>query len=190
MPQHRQLAWPNYFIAASLVIVPLYDTLTTILPVHMAETRWRYGAFGLISAAFLLPTVGFMVAFWTANFFAHRRFQRVLASVALVIVVVVLALMGLFVLDVLQVRSAFAPRAITAFKVATVSAFIKGLLLIVPMTGMAVSAFRAAKPARAGRTKRGTGIIMAGARPTPAVPVAAPVVLVDGARESDDQPVT
>ena len=189
MPQHRQLAWPNYFIAASLVVVPLYDMLTTILPTHMAEARWRYGAFGLISAAFLLPTVGFGVAFWTANFFAHRRFQRVLASVALIIVVVVLVLMGLFVLDVLQVRSAFAPRALTAFKVATASAFIKGLLLIIPMTGMAVSAFRAPKPVRAGKTVRGKGIIMGGARPAPAVS-AVPDALVDGVAASDDRPVT
>jgi hypothetical protein len=55
---------------------------------------------------------------------------------------------------------------------------------------MAVSAFRAPKTVRAGKTTRGTGIVMGGARPMRTAPAAGPVVLVDGATEGDDQPVT
>src|SRR5690348_7793177 len=106
----RQTAWPNYLVAACLILFPLYEVVAnSLLPIQVHEARWRFTAFGLLSPSLLLITVGVMMAFWVAHTFEHRTVQGVLGIGSLFVAVIIFGLTCLFALDVLQVRSGVRP---------------------------------------------------------------------------------
>jgi hypothetical protein len=145
MLQQRQIAWPAYFVAASLSIIPPVDTVLQIVPLRLGDPRWRFGAFGLLSNAMMIPMVGLLIAFVVSSYFEHRVFQRILGVIAAAIAAAALIGLGLFALDVLQVQGDVKPTGRTAFYVAGSTASIKAILGIMTLTGFAWTAFRAPK---------------------------------------------
>jgi hypothetical protein len=165
MPQSRQLSFPGYLVAFALMLLPLMDALLQVLPIRIHEARWRFGTFGLMSNALLIPLFGIWFALALAAYFDHRRFQRVLAFVCFVTAVVALGLLAIFALDALQVRSQVrgAP-AQFAFNVASVVATFKCLLATLGLVALGIAGLRGPKPA--GNPKSGsTGGLVMGTKP-------------------------
>lgn len=162
MLQQRQIAWPAYLVAASLSIIPPVDTVLQIIPFRLGDPRWRFGAFGLLSNAMMIPMIGLLIAFVVSSYFEHRTFQRILGVVAAVVGVAALIGLGLFALDVLQVQRDVKPTGRIAFYVAGSTASIKAILGIVTLSGFAWTAFRAPKKQKQATPAPGAMIIGGG----------------------------
>jgi hypothetical protein len=160
MSQPRQLSAPAYLTALTLVLLPLVDGFLQVLPIRVHDPRWRFGTFGLMSNALMIPLLGLFVALAAAVAFDHRRFQRVLGVVAFVTALVVLVLLAVFGLDALQVRSQIKPPAQFAFNVAGIMATAKSLLAIVGLVAVGVAGFRGVKPSRETKVARSSELIM------------------------------
>ena len=158
MEKHRYLAWPTYVVAFSLSIIPPFDALMQVLPTHPGDPRWRFGFFGLMSNALMLPLVGLLLAFVGASYFEHRRFQKILGAIACLIAVATLAMLGLFALDALQVRGQVKATASLAYNVTALSAAMKALIGIVSLGAFGVAALKAPKIKR--QPSRGAGVVI------------------------------
>jgi hypothetical protein len=143
-----------------------------LLPLHWEEPRWRFAAFGLISASLLIVTVGVTIALWVADAFEHRSLQRILGVDAILLAAALVALVCLFALDAVQVRSGVRAEAAAAFRTASVMAAARALTCAVALAGLGIAALRVTKAARvaeaqrSGRAAKGTVPLVAGGRPT------------------------
>src|SRR5215813_3830534 len=99
MVQTRQLSAPAYLTALVLIGVPLLDVTTQILPVRLHDVRWRFGTFGLVSGALLIPLLGLLIALFASVLLDHRRLQRVIGTLSLIAGVATIAFVGVFALD-------------------------------------------------------------------------------------------
>jgi len=163
MIQQRHVAWPTYLVAFSLSVIPPIDALMQVLPLRVHDPRWRFGFFGLMSNALMLPLLGLFIAFVAASIFEHRRFQRILGILAGVIAAIALGMLCLFALDALQVRPDVKAAAQLAFTVASFTAVMKSLLGIITLSAFTIAALRAPKPARERQTSKSGSYIVGNA---------------------------
>lgn len=82
-----------------LVVVPLGGIVPEILPFRLAETDWRFGAFGFFLSALTLPAIGLVACLIAALLRGSSRASKATAVVALVIAVVALVVLPLFLRD-------------------------------------------------------------------------------------------
>ncbi|MEO7455454.1 MAG: hypothetical protein ABIY52_04280 [Gemmatimonadaceae bacterium] len=128
MNNHRQLAPAAYLVAALLVFIPLYDAATSLYPFNVASSQWRFGAFGLLSNALMLPASGALIAVAAAAAFMQPRMLRFLGIVSWVAVVVIVLSMVLFALDAVQSRRLIRADMQLSYMVATATALVKLVL--------------------------------------------------------------
>ena len=162
MAQHRQLATPAYLVAFALICIPPFDAMMQVMPARIHDPRWRFGAFGLMSNAFILPMAGVLLAYMVASLFDHRRFQKVLAVISLAVSLATLALLALFALDMLQIHQDVKPAAQLAFKVASSTALLKAMLTILTLGAFAYAGFRAPKIPKVAKNQRVNTLIIGG----------------------------
>lgn len=122
---NRLLLAAGYGLAASLVLVPLSDTIVQVLPIHLGTAQWRFGAVGVASNGLVIPLLGLALACGIAFFAGHRRTLRVLSVLAGVGVLLLIFMSGTFVLDVLQVRRQMRLEAQTNVEAASAHALLK-----------------------------------------------------------------
>jgi hypothetical protein len=159
MSLRRQLTTPVYLVAFALVLIPTIDAMTQMIPIRIHEARWRFGAFGIMSNAILLPTVGLLLAFAAAVTFEHRRLQRVLGIASLAIGAVAACALVLFGLDALQVRQQFQPGAQLAFRVASTAAVAKAFLGILILGAFGLASLRGPRAPRREKAQRGDIVV-------------------------------
>jgi hypothetical protein len=123
----RQFARVAYFVGALLLVVPVVDVIVALLPITVTNARWRFGAVGLLSNAFILPLAGLLILGVTAVTSQHRRLLRALSVIAWVVCALSLGLIGMFALDALQTQAGIDPQRIFAFRMATSIGMLKML---------------------------------------------------------------
>ena len=173
MIQQKQLAWPAYLVAVALCVIPPFDAVMQVLPPRMGDARWRFGSFGLLTNALLVPLLGLLIAMFAASFFEHRRLQRVLAVITGIVALLVLGALGMFALDALQVRGTVPSKAQLAFTVASLTASVKALLSTATLIAFTWAGFRIPKPRR----------------PAPAVSGSNPLIIATAAKTVRETPV-
>ena len=125
---NRHLARAAYVVGFALILIPMFDAGTSILPLRFAESRWRYGSIGLLSNSLLIPMAGVLIVFAVANAYGHRVALRALGGVAAVSSLLCLGAIVTFVLDALQSQSGVIAEAHTAYIVASSTAAVKLLI--------------------------------------------------------------
>jgi len=138
----RHFAWPAYLVSATLILIPVFDSLMTLYPWRLGEARWRFGAVGLLSNALLLPLAGVLLAFLTSWWLQHGTTRRIIAIASLVAAAVCVAVVGLFTLDALQTRATVAATMHLSFDVASITAAVKTLLAATTLFAVGISARR------------------------------------------------
>src|SRR3954467_63008 len=103
MAPSRTLAMPTYLVAFALIVIPPFDTIMQLMPLRPGDPRWRFGAFGLLSNAMMIPLVGLLLAFVAATIFEHVRTRQLIGIVSLLVAFGVVGLFVLFGLDALQI---------------------------------------------------------------------------------------
>jgi len=137
MLQNRRIVWPAYLVAFSLSIIPPIDAVMQTMPIRFGETRWRWGVFGLLSNAMMIPMIGLLIAFVVATVFEHRVFQRVLGALSTAFAVGTLAGLCMFALDSLQLHRDVKPAMALAFNVACTTGGLKAVVGILTLAGFA-----------------------------------------------------
>jgi len=162
VPDDRHvLAVPTYLVAFSLACIPPFDAAMQLLPLQIGQPRWRFGAFGLVSNAFMLTLAGFLVAFVASAVFEHRRTHRVLGFVALFGAILTTVGLLLFALDALQVQRDVTVAARLAFRVASITAAAKATLAIVTLFAAARASRRTGDATRARVVQPPDGLLVA-----------------------------
>lgn len=169
MLENRRIVWPAYLVAFSLAVIPPIDALMQTMPIRFGETRWRWGAFGLLSNAMMIPLIGFLIAFVVATVFEHRVFQRVLGAIAAMIGVGTLIGLGMFALDSLQLHKDVTPKMALAFNVACTTGGLKAMIGMLTLFGFAWTSFTGPKR----KAQPATGGMMIGRQRKPAAAPAA-----------------
>lgn len=157
MLQSRQLAWPSYLVAISMMVIPMADSWTTLFPWNVGDARWRFAAVGLISNALMIPLAGLLIAFVVAW---HREQRGVLRTVGIVgftgALLCLLAIVS-FGLDSLQTRAQVNPQMRLSFNVASITAAVKTLLAGATFLAFGFSGWRAAKKSQARKSSGAAG---------------------------------
>jgi hypothetical protein len=170
MAQQRQFATPTYLVALTLVLVPITDVIMQVLPFRLQDPKWRFGFFGLMSNAMMVPLLGLLIAFTAAQLFDQRVLQRVLGVLSIVIGVLFVGLFVIFALDALQVHNDVKPAAQLAFKVASATAATKALLGIVTLGTFGMAAIRGSRGALRRASQTGVPVIVSAKRSSTALP--------------------
>jgi hypothetical protein len=134
----KRLAPATYLVGFALFCIPLADAITSTLPAHVHEARWRFGAVGLVSNAILFPALGALIVLSAAMIFDHHRARRGLGVVALVVAVLCVAALGIFVLDAVQTHVGVRANLQLSFAMASTTAALK--LVIATATFAALGA--------------------------------------------------
>ncbi len=100
----RPLLLAVYPVAALVVVTPLFDLVSSALPLQPGSTQWRYGFLGLLGNFILTPLLGAVMASFAAAALDQRKVLKVLSTLYAVISAALLAAMAFFILDVLQLR--------------------------------------------------------------------------------------
>ncbi|MEO5817351.1 MAG: hypothetical protein ABIT20_18935 [Gemmatimonadaceae bacterium] len=131
MNNYRQLAPGAYLVAFVLVFIPLFDASLSLAPWNLVSSQWRFGAFGLLSNALMIPASGALIAVATAIAAGHVRVAKVLSILCWITVAVLVLATVLFSLDAMQSRRMIRPEMALSYYVASATAmgkFILGLL--------------------------------------------------------------
>jgi hypothetical protein len=134
MNNYRQLAPGAYLVAFVLVFIPLIDASLSLAPWNLANSQWRFGAFGLLSNALMIPASGALIAVATAIAAGQVRVAKVLAILCWFTVAVLVLSTVLFALDAMQSRRMIRPEMALSYYVASATAMAKlglGLLTFV-----------------------------------------------------------
>lgn len=170
MLQNRRIVWPAYLVAFTLAVIPPVDALMQTMPVRLSETRWRWGAFGLLSNAMMIPMIGLLIAFVVAIAFEHRVIQRVLGVIAAVIGACTLIWLCMFALDTVQLHRDVKPAMALAFNVACTTGALKALIGIVTLAGFTWAGFSG--PKRKAQPATNSMMLGGSKKSTPAMPSA------------------
>ena len=128
MNNYRQLAPGAYMVAFLLFVIPFFDAILGLAPFNLGSSQWRFGAFGLLSNALMLPASGALIAVATAVILGHTRAQRAFSIISWLAVVTILVSTVLFSLDAIQSRRLIRPDMQLSYFVATGTAVGKLLL--------------------------------------------------------------
>ncbi len=131
MNNYRQLAPGAYLVAFLLIFIPLFDASLSLAPWHLGSSQWRFGAFGLLSNALMLPAAGALIAVATAIAASQVRMVKVLAILCWFVVAVLVVSTALFSLDAMQSRRMIRPEMALSYYVASATAMGKLVLGIV-----------------------------------------------------------
>ena len=136
---NRHLGRALYVVGTALILIPMFDAGTSVLPLRFAQARWRYGTVGLLSNSLLIPLAGVAVVFAVAHVQGHRITQRVLSVIAAISAVLCVAATVSFALDALQSQGEIKPELHLAFIVGSTTAAVKLLIGAVAFTFFALS---------------------------------------------------
>lgn len=162
MTEQRRLAVPSYLVAAMLIAIPAFDAMMSVAPPHFGDPHWRYGAFGLLSNALMIPAAGVLILLVTASTVEHRVTLRVVGVASWVIAIVALLGLVLFALDALQTRAAVVPAMILSFRVATITAAAKMIVGVVAFAAFGRAGWHGGRPIRGSKARRASLVVPAG----------------------------
>ncbi|MEP6618273.1 MAG: hypothetical protein ABJE47_03115 [bacterium] len=140
MDNYPRLAPVAYVIAFLLVIVPLFDSIMGVAPLHLGNAQWRFGAFGMLSNSLVFPFVGLLIAVAVSMAFEHEGMQKFLWVTCWLAAVVLVLSVIFFALDSVQTRTHIRADIQTSFEIASWTALVKLFLgaVVFGMMGWAI----------------------------------------------------
>lgn len=139
------LVGPIYLIAALLVLTPVMDFATSVLPLRVDNIEWRFATVGLLSGFLLTPLLGLAIAYAVASWADHAAVLRILGILSLVVTGLFVVLLVFFGLDIVQLRSAVQDQARPQFQAAAAKAVVKHVCFIIALGWLGFRGLRAAR---------------------------------------------
>ena len=145
MLNSRYLSLPGYLVAIAMILIPLADSFTALFPWNVGDSRWRFGAVGLISNTLMIPLAGLLVAFAVAWTREQRGVLRTIGVIGFIGALLSLLALVSFALDAVQTRSSVRPEMQTSFTVASITAGFKTLLAGATFLAFGLSGWKASR---------------------------------------------
>lgn len=101
----RKISGALYLTSALLVLVPLVDFLSSIVPYLPASTKWRFASSSLFSGFVLTPLLGIALAIMVAGLMQHRFVLRWISIISFLAALALFAIAALLALDVIELRA-------------------------------------------------------------------------------------
>jgi len=149
-----RLRWPLYLAAIGLIVIPLLDFVTSVLPLEPYDIKWRFGSVALLSGFLFTPLLAIMLIMAVAAMADDRVMQRAASILNLLLVLALVVLLGLFALDALQLRNLVPDGERLAFDMSAVRAAVKYGFMVVTLLLLGIAGFRASREPRATRARR------------------------------------
>ena len=138
-----------YPLGIALSLFPLADIAGRLLPMHLDNLQWRFGAVGLVFGGTLVMMIlGLGLVAFVAASRRDANVLTVIAGVAIAIATILLAALVVFGLDALQLRSTIREELRASMAMAAMSAAVGALLTVSALVGLAVAAIRARRTIR------------------------------------------
>jgi hypothetical protein len=101
----RKISGALYLISALLIVLPIVDYLTSIVPYLPASTKWRFASSVLFSGSLLTPLLGVALAMLVAGIMQHRQVLRWAGILSIAVALALLGICALLALDVIELRA-------------------------------------------------------------------------------------
>jgi hypothetical protein len=141
METTRPLARAGYLLAALMVVLPIFDAITRLIPFHMSDERWRFQTFGNLSNVPLVPLFGLFLAMAFTWLAGDTRVRRSIGALSVVLALAIAGITIVFITDYFGVRGQIPPRFQHVAALASVAAVIKEILAILVLALLALAAF-------------------------------------------------
>jgi hypothetical protein len=138
-----------YPVAIALCLFPLADMVGRLLPPHLNNVQWRFGALGLLFGGTLVMLVlGLALLSFVASANKHAKVLYTVNVVAIALAVLVAAGLIVFALDAVQLRSTIREELKSSMATAAASAALSACLTVVAFGSLAVATIRARRIVR------------------------------------------
>ncbi len=101
----RRISGSLYLISALLVLLPMVDFATSIVPYLPGSTKWRFASSSLFAGFLLTPLLGIALAMLVAGLMQHRFVLRWIGILSVLAAVVLVGICALLALDVVELRA-------------------------------------------------------------------------------------
>ena len=134
-----------YFILFTLVLWPVTDFLSTVLPLQIGRVEWRYGSLGIMAVYVTTPIMGIGLAMVLAFFLRHRRVLQVLSLVCFAgAVFLILSILALG-LAMTQFWGLATPEGVPSLRVGGLLAVAKHFSAFIAVSLLAVGSWQASR---------------------------------------------
>lgn len=124
----RQYLPGLYPVGIILLLSPMVDVLTRVLPLRAWDVGWRFGALGMSFDSMVTALLGMGVLLTVAVTLNHNGARKALGFLALFGAFCTFVSLGLFALDYLQLRASVDARALRGFDLAALKALMEAAL--------------------------------------------------------------
>ena len=125
----RKISGALYLISALLILVPLVDFATSIVPFLPGSTKWRFASSSLFSGFLLTPLLGVALAMLVAALLQHRFVLRWIGILSFMVALGLIAACGLLALDVVELRATAEPEVKMAIVLSGARALLKNMIV-------------------------------------------------------------
>jgi hypothetical protein len=146
METNKPLARAGYLVAALMVVIPLFDEISRLVPVQGGDAAWRFRFVGSIAGITLVPLTGLLVGLCCAVFAGGRLSRRIVGIVSAVLAVILVAMAVMFGIDYFHVLPLVNPRLQHVTSLATCVALAKLVLSIIMLALLALAGLGGAEP--------------------------------------------
>lgn len=101
----RKISGALYLISALLILLPIIDFLTSIVPYVPSSAKWRFASNSLFAGFLLTPLLGAALAMLVAGIMQHRFVLRWIGILSFLMALLLLAASALLALDVVELRA-------------------------------------------------------------------------------------
>jgi hypothetical protein len=141
----RKISSALYLVAVLLVLVPLVDFATSVVPYLPGSAKWRFASVSLFSGFLLTPLLGFAMMMWVASVMQHRRVIKLLAILSLLGCLALIGACGILALDVIELRAGAEGEVQQAIVLSGTRALLKNVLVGLAFLWLAVACRQALK---------------------------------------------
>ncbi|MDZ7778821.1 MAG: hypothetical protein U5R14_02650 [Gemmatimonadota bacterium] len=146
-----------YLFAIVLMVMPLADLVSTVLPARPGDFSWRYGTLGLAAGYLHTPMIGLALALGLGFWREHPWVLRFGGAVAMVGSVALGLVIVVFALDVLQMRGMREEEVQSAVLAGGVLQEIKYLTAALVLAPLGYGAWRTAGAIKRSSASRASG---------------------------------
>ena len=125
----RKISNALYLTSALLILIPIVDFATSVVPFLPASTKWRFASGALFAGFLLTPLLGVALAMIVAGLMNHRFVLRWIGILSVLIAVGLVGACALLALDIIELRSTADSEVRGALVLTGVRAIFKNLVM-------------------------------------------------------------
>ena len=125
----RKISGALYLTSVLLILIPIVDFVTSIVPYLPGSSKWRFASSALFAGFLLTPLLGVAMAMIVAGLMNHRFVLRWIGILSLVVAVGLVVACALLALDIIELRSTAEPEVQGALVLTGVRAIFKNLVM-------------------------------------------------------------